>query len=142
MRPTIVAVAILVAGIAGCGGDDQPQRPQAGGRTATGTGPTNAGPGVASETNASEQAKSTNRRNAALARRPAGAEGLRVPAKRARIVARKSDYGRVLFDANGQVVYVFEDDRRNRSNCRSAECVQAWPPVLTRQRPSAGAEGA
>jgi predicted lipoprotein with Yx(FWY)xxD motif len=62
-----------------------------------------------------------------------------VPAERARIVAKGSDFGRVLFDANGQVVYVFELDRRNRSNCTSADCVEAWPPVLTRQQPSAGA---
>jgi predicted lipoprotein with Yx(FWY)xxD motif len=78
------------------------------------------------------------RRGAALARRPAGEEGLRVPAERARIVAKKSAFGRVLFDANGQVVYVFENDRANRSNCTSAECVKAWPPVLTREQPSAG----
>jgi predicted lipoprotein with Yx(FWY)xxD motif len=63
---------------------------------------------------------------------------LRVPAERARIVAKKSAFGRVLFDANGQVVYVFENDRANRSNCTSAECVKAWPPVLTREQPSAG----
>jgi predicted lipoprotein with Yx(FWY)xxD motif len=73
------------------------------------------------------------------ARRPGGAEGRRVPAERARIVAEESDFGRVLFDANGQVVYVFEIDGRNQSNCTSAECVKAWPPVLTRGKPSAGA---
>jgi predicted lipoprotein with Yx(FWY)xxD motif len=74
----------------------------------------------------------------AAARRPAGEEGLRVPAKQVRIVAKKSAFGRVLFDANGQVVYVFENDRPNRSNCTSADCVEAWPPVLTREQPSAG----
>jgi predicted lipoprotein with Yx(FWY)xxD motif len=42
------------------------------------------------------------------------------------------------FDANGQVVYVFEIGRKNRSNCTSADCVKAWPPVLTREPPSAG----
>lgn len=73
------------------------------------------------------------------ARRPAGEAGLRVPARRARIVAKRSTYGRVLYDANGQVVYAFELDRKNRSNCTSAECVKAWPPVLTREKPSAGA---
>ncbi len=83
--------------------------------------------------------KSTNARDAALARRPAGEEGLRVPATRAQIVAKESAFGRVLFDANGQVVYAFENDRRNRSHCTSEECVEAWPPVLTRQQPSAGA---
>lgn len=75
----------------------------------------------------------------AAARRPAGEAGLRVPARRARIVAKSSTYGRVLFDANGQVVYAFEIDRTNRSNCTNADCVKAWPPVLTREKPSAGA---
>ena len=74
----------------------------------------------------------------ALAGRPGGAEGLRVPARRARIVVKESDFGRVLFDANGQVAYAFELDRENRSTCTSAECVQAWPPVLTREAPSVG----
>jgi predicted lipoprotein with Yx(FWY)xxD motif len=36
------------------------------------------------------------------------------------------------------VVYIFENDRQGRSNCSTAECVKAWPPVLTRQQPSAG----
>jgi predicted lipoprotein with Yx(FWY)xxD motif len=37
------------------------------------------------------------------------------------------------------VVYVFELDRKDRSNCTSADCVKAWPPVLTNEPPSAGA---
>jgi predicted lipoprotein with Yx(FWY)xxD motif len=74
----------------------------------------------------------------ASSRRPAGEAGLRVPAKSARIVVKSSEFGKVLFDANGQVVYVFEIDERNRSNCTSTECVKAWPPVLTREKPSAG----
>ena len=61
-----------------------------------------------------------------------------MPAERARLVAKESAFGRVLFDANGQVVYVFENDRPNQSNCTSKDCVEAWPPVLTRQQPSAG----
>ena len=76
---------------------------------------------------------------AAQARRPAGEDGLRVPAERARIVLDESPFGRVLFDANGQVVYVFENDGPNRSRCTSADCVKAWPPVLTREPPTAGA---
>jgi predicted lipoprotein with Yx(FWY)xxD motif len=73
-----------------------------------------------------------------LTRRPPGEAGLRMAAKRAQIIAKDSEFGRVLFDANGQVVYVFEIDRPNRSECTSAECVKAWPPVLTRQPPTAG----
>ena len=77
--------------------------------------------------------------DAELAHRPKGEEGLRVAARRAQITADDSQFGRVLFDANGQVIYVFEIDRRNRSNCTSTECVRAWPPVLTEEEPTAGA---
>lgn len=73
-----------------------------------------------------------------LAHRPEGEEGLRVAARRAQITAGDSRFGDVLFDANGQVVYVFEIDRRNHSNCTSTECARAWPPVLTEEAPTAG----
>jgi predicted lipoprotein with Yx(FWY)xxD motif len=120
---TSFSLVIVALAIAGCGGEEQSERRQADERMATTTAPANTGPGQS---------------DAGLARRPAGTEGLRVPARQARIVARESSFGRVLFDANGQVVYVFEIDRKNRSNCTSAECVKAWPPVLTREQPSAG----
>ena len=120
----LVAPTALVA--AACGGSDE----QAGRHAAD-------PPPVTTEPD-EPGAKTTTIRDGALARRPPGEEGLRVPARRARIVARQSPFGRVLFDANGQVVYVFENDRKNHSNCTSQDCVEAWPPVLTRQRPSAG----
>jgi predicted lipoprotein with Yx(FWY)xxD motif len=132
LRPTICALPVVLLALtgAGCGGNDEPAQERAAEVTAAQT-----------TTSARESRGGTTtdgRRGAALARRPAGEEGLRVPAERARIVAKKSAFGRVLFDANGQVVYVFENDRANRSNCTSAECVKAWPPVLTREQPSAG----
>jgi predicted lipoprotein with Yx(FWY)xxD motif len=139
LRPTALAVVILAIGVAACGRDDQPERGQADERAVQATEPTNAGSGEGSEAESAEPGgKSTETGGAALARRPAGEEGLRVPATRARIVAKESAFGRVLFDANGQVVYAFENDRRNQSNCTSEECIEAWPPVLTRQKPSAG----
>jgi len=116
---------MLVFALAACGGGDDTQE-RAGATTATET--TTAG----DESPASEDA-------AASARRPEGEEGLRVPAKRARIVADESDFGRVLFDANGQAIYVFEIDGPDQSNCTSEECVKAWPPVLTEEDPTAGA---
>jgi hypothetical protein len=42
------------------------------------------------------------KKDAASSRRPAGEAGLRVPAKRAQIIVKDSEFGRVLFDANGQ----------------------------------------
>lgn len=115
----------LVFALAACGGDDDTQE-QAGVTTATQT------------TTAADESPASDD-DAALAGRPEGEEGLRVPAKRARIVADESGFGRVLFDANGQVIYVFEIDGPDQSNCTSEECVEAWPPVLTEEEPTAGA---
>lgn len=134
MRASPLAVVLFVLALAGCGGEEAPERPQA----------DDTAPPV-TETTAPEPAETsatpteTGADDQALALRPPGEDGLRVPAKRARIVVKESEFGRVLFDANGQVVYFFELDRRNESNCTSAECVQAWPPVLTQEQPSAGA---
>lgn len=127
VRPIVIVLSLALV-VAGCGSDDSAQ-PQ--------EGTTHA---ATSETKKSDAMKKDAMKNdAASSRRPAGEAGLRVPAKRAQIVVKDSEFGRVLFDANGQVVYVFEIDDRNQSACTSAECVKAWPPVLTRETPSAGA---
>jgi predicted lipoprotein with Yx(FWY)xxD motif len=128
LRPAIITLFVLA--LAGCGGgDDEPEQPAAAQPPAPATAPTT--------TAAEPPAPRTG--DAEAARRPEGTEGLRMPAQRARIVAKDSPYGRVLYDANDQVVYVFEIDRRNQSNCTSADCVKAWPPVLTEEEPTAGA---
>jgi predicted lipoprotein with Yx(FWY)xxD motif len=117
-----IIFAVGVLALAGCGGDDEID---AGGQpTAT---PTETAEAQIAKPSATE-----------VSRRPEGTEGLRVAARRARITIQDSPLGRVLFDANGQVVYVFEIDRRNRSNCTSSDCVKAWPPMLTREEPTAG----
>lgn len=136
---TILALLVLLLGLAGCGGENAPEP----GPAEEAAAPTTTAAATADgqkEESAQAGAKNENRREARLARRPPGEEGLRVPARRARIVTKDSKFGPVLFDANGQVVYVFENDRANESSCTSAECVEAWPPVLTRQKPSAGAD--
>ena len=122
-RPIVIVFALALA-VAGCGSDNDTAQPQEGTTRAATT-----------ETKKPDAMK----KDAASSRRPAGEAGLRVPAKRAQIVVKDSEFGRVIFDANGQVVYVFEIDGRNRSACTGAECVKAWPPVLTREPPSAGA---
>jgi predicted lipoprotein with Yx(FWY)xxD motif len=127
LRPVVLVLLLSLTFLAtGCGGDDEASKP--------------AGKAAAPPTTTSaDEPPAPNEDVIALAQRPEGEEGLRVPARRARIVAEESDFGRVLFDANGQVIYVFEIDRPNQSNCTSAECVEAWPPVLTEEEPSAGA---
>jgi hypothetical protein len=136
LRPTVVAVAILVLAASACGGGDGTEQRQADERPSGVTEPTDTATGA--ESDGSSAAPSDGAGSAADARRPPGEEGLRVAAKRARIVAKQSPFGRILFDANGQAIYVFELDRTNRSNCTSEDCVKAWPPVLTREPPSAG----
>jgi predicted lipoprotein with Yx(FWY)xxD motif len=53
------------------------------------------------------------------------------------ITLRDSEFGRMLFDAKRQAIYVFQNDRRNRTVCYG-ECATAWPPVYTRGAPRAG----
>jgi predicted lipoprotein with Yx(FWY)xxD motif len=132
MARTLVLVLGVLA-LAGCGGDDESAEP-----AAKETAPTETMMKKDGDKMKKDGDKAMAEDAAMLARRPRGEAGLRVPAKRARIVAKGSSFGRVLFDANGQVVYVFESDSKNRSACTSAGCVKAWPPVLTRQQPSAG----
>jgi predicted lipoprotein with Yx(FWY)xxD motif len=137
-RPTIFVLLLLGLTLAGCGAEEREQ-PESDEAAATAT-ETSARPPEASEEESEEPGvKTADARAVALARRPPGEDGLRVPARRARIVAKESAFGRVLFDLNGQAVYVFERDPTNRSNCTSDECVEAWPPVLTEEQPSAGA---
>jgi predicted lipoprotein with Yx(FWY)xxD motif len=134
LRPTVVAVMILVLAAAACGGTDGAEQSQAD-EPAGVTEPAGTATGEESD------GEPSGGGSAADARRPPGEEGLRVAAKRAQVVAKESSFGRVLFDANGQAIYVFEIDGTNRSNCTSEDCVKAWPPVLTEEPPSAG-EGA
>jgi predicted lipoprotein with Yx(FWY)xxD motif len=44
-----------------------------------------------------------------------------------------SDYGRVLFDGRGYVLYAFTRDPRGHSACAGA-CARAWPPFIVRGR--------
>jgi predicted lipoprotein with Yx(FWY)xxD motif len=125
---------LLVLALAACGSDDD------GGDAAT-PAPAAAATTSAPEptpTEPDEEAEAAEPSDEEAALRPEGEDGLRVAATRARIEVQESDFGQVLFDANGQVVYAFEQDRADESNCTSEECVTAWPPVLTEEAPSAG----
>jgi predicted lipoprotein with Yx(FWY)xxD motif len=53
-----------------------------------------------------------------------------------RIVARSSQYGRVIFTGQSRAIYLFARDR-GKSTCYGA-CAKAWPPVLTHGKPVAG----
>src|SRR5829696_2655131 len=55
-----------------------------------------------------------------------------------RLRAIRSQFGRIVGDGRGLAVYIFDKERRGRSECYAA-CAKAWPPVLAKGRPVAGA---
>ena len=54
------------------------------------------------------------------------------------IVAGGSEFGEMLYDAENQAIYIFENDSKDESVCYD-ECAKAWPPVLTKGEPEADA---
>ena len=50
---------------------------------------------------------------------------------------RDSDYGRMLWGPGPQAIYIFENDEPDKSRCYG-DCAEAWPPVLTKEKPVAG----
>src|SRR5207244_7997622 len=68
----------------------------------------------------------------------AEARGSSTPAH-AKLILRKSEIGKVIFDSNGNVVYMFGRDKTATSTCYGV-CAKAWPPLLTKRAPSVGPE--
>jgi predicted lipoprotein with Yx(FWY)xxD motif len=58
-------------------------------------------------------------------------------AGRGTLTVRNSEYGRILFDGRGYVLYGFTADGRRRSVCTGA-CAAAWPPYLVKGATRAG----
>jgi predicted lipoprotein with Yx(FWY)xxD motif len=57
---------------------------------------------------------------------------------RSLVKLRKTRLGRVLVDARGRTLYLFEPDEFGRSVCYGA-CARAWPPLVTSGTPRARA---
>jgi predicted lipoprotein with Yx(FWY)xxD motif len=55
----------------------------------------------------------------------------------ARVALGKTALGRVLVDARGRTLYLFEKDTHGRSACYGA-CTAYWPPLLSAVRPQQG----
>ena len=113
----LACVALLVVGWlvgAGCGGDgEQPTAPRQ-------------EPGSAATTATEPPDKRQNGSARSTPSRPA-----------TQIVAGDSQFGRMLFDARKQAIYIFERDPERQTVCYG-ECAEAWPPVYTTGEPVAG----
>jgi predicted lipoprotein with Yx(FWY)xxD motif len=56
--------------------------------------------------------------------------------KGALVALGKTPLGKVLVDARGRTLYLFDKDTRGRSACYGA-CVAYWPPLLSTAKPRA-----
>jgi predicted lipoprotein with Yx(FWY)xxD motif len=54
------------------------------------------------------------------------------------VQVRRTTLGRILTDAHGRTLYLFDEDERDRSHC-FAGCAEVWPPALVTGHPRAGA---
>jgi predicted lipoprotein with Yx(FWY)xxD motif len=97
--------------LAGCGGDDDDDSGGDGGAAATieATAPTTTAPAAPASATAGSTIKTGD-----------------------------SQFGDVLFDGDGQAIYYFDKESGSNSECYGA-CAEAWPPVLTKGEPQAGA---
>ncbi|GEB49654.1 hypothetical protein HLB32_06435 [Streptomyces cacaoi] len=50
---------------------------------------------------------------------------------------KKSKYGKILVDGKGRTLYLFEKDKRNKSDCKD-DCATAWPPMTVKNKARAG----
>ena len=57
--------------------------------------------------------------------------------KSATVNLRATTLGKILVDAKGRTLYLFEKDRRNKSECPAA-CAKVWSPLLVGGKPTAG----
>ena len=53
------------------------------------------------------------------------------------VIVAGSEFGDMLYGADKQAIYIFENDEKGKSNCYD-ECAEAWPPVYTDGEPQAG----
>lgn len=112
-RLVLFVVAAVAAVVVGCGSDSDS------GRASNAT--TVAASGAAA-------AGDAERMKGEQAMRPAGTK----------LEVVDSEFGRVVANGKGEALYLFDKERRPRSQCYGA-CAEAWPPVLTKGKPRAGA---
>ena len=64
------------------------------------------------------------------------AAGASSPNSPAKVGVRTTKLGKVLVNGKGITLYLFMKDKKGKSACSGA-CAQAWPPLLTKGRPTA-----
>jgi predicted lipoprotein with Yx(FWY)xxD motif len=57
-------------------------------------------------------------------------------AKEAVVSTTSTSLGRIIVNANGRTLYLFEKDRNGKSAC-SGQCAAFWPPLITNGKPVA-----
>src|SRR3954451_6474952 len=57
-------------------------------------------------------------------------------APRSAIELRSTSLGKILVDAKGRTLYLFEADKPNMSNC-SGPCLSLWPALTSHGKPKA-----
>jgi predicted lipoprotein with Yx(FWY)xxD motif len=55
-------------------------------------------------------------------------------AKGAVVSTARTSLGRIIVNANGRTLYLFEKDRNGKSAC-SGQCAAFWPPLITNGKP-------
>jgi predicted lipoprotein with Yx(FWY)xxD motif len=119
---SVIALGLLVAvlGLAACGDDDDEQTT------------------AASSATEDEAMKDEDE---AMKEDESSAEGEdAMKGEGTEIELADSQFGSILFDGEGQAIYLFDKETSSKPGCYG-ECAQAWPPVLTEDEPVA-AKGA
>jgi predicted lipoprotein with Yx(FWY)xxD motif len=60
------------------------------------------------------------------------------PTKPATVKLRNNKLGKIIVNGKSVTMYLFEKDKHGKSACSGA-CATAWPPLLTKGKPKAGA---
>lgn len=116
LRRLVLLALATAALLAGCGSDDD----------SSGDDGAAAGPAAAETTTAPEEDTAPAEEEEEPAE-PAGST----------IELGDSQYGQVLFDEDGQAIYLFDKETSDTSECYD-DCAAEWPPVLTEGEPQAG----
>jgi predicted lipoprotein with Yx(FWY)xxD motif len=64
------------------------------------------------------------------------AGGAAASAPKSAVELRSTPLGRILVDAKGRTLYLFEADKANMSNCSGA-CLSIWPALTSQWKPKA-----